>query len=124
MDEKRASGRYYTRGNPFQLEPFQTWAKASNLEQQITLEPFAGAKDIPQLIDAANLQCRDWAFFDIEPGAEGVVQRDTLANFPKDSMFVSPIHRGWHAILQRVAAYPSQNRPVTTISTNTHLRNA
>ena len=83
MDEKRASGRYYTRGNPFQLEPFRTWAKASNLEQQITLEPFAGAKDIPQLIDAAHLRCRDWALFDIEPGAEGVVQRDTLADFPK-----------------------------------------
>ena len=83
MDEKRASGRYYTRGNPFQLEPFQTWAKASNLEQQAALEPFAGAKDIPQLIDAANLQCRDWALFDIEPGAKGVVQRDTLADFPK-----------------------------------------
>ncbi|RKU17021.1 hypothetical protein C6503_11610 [Candidatus Poribacteria bacterium] len=83
MDEKRASGRYYTRGNPFLLKPFQTWAKASQLDQQITLEPFAGAKDIPQLIDAANLQCRDWAFFDIEPGAEGIAQRDTLADFPK-----------------------------------------
>ena len=83
MDEKRASGRYYTRGNPFQLEPFHTWAKASNLAQQITLEPFAGAKDIPQLIDAANLRCSDWALFDIEPGAEGVGQRDTLADFPK-----------------------------------------
>ena len=83
MDEKRASGRYYTRGNPFQLEPFQTWAKASNLEQQVALEPFAGAKDIPQLIDAAHLQCRDWLFFDIEPGTEGIVQRDTLADFPK-----------------------------------------
>jgi hypothetical protein len=83
MDEKRASGRYYTRGNPFQLEPFQAWAKASNLAQQITLEPFAGAKDIPQLIDAASLQCRDWAFFDIQPGTEGIAQRDTLADFPK-----------------------------------------
>ena len=83
MDEKRASGRYYTRGNPFQLEPFQTWAEASNLEQQIALEPFAGAKDIPQLIDAASLHCQDWAFFDIKPGAEGVVQRDTLADFPE-----------------------------------------
>ena len=83
MDEKRAIGRYYTRGNPFLLEPFHTWAKASNLAQQITLEPFAGAKDIPQLIDAANLRCPDWALFDIEPGAEGVVQRDTLADFPK-----------------------------------------
>ena len=83
MDEKRASGRYYTRGNPFQLEPFQTWAKASNLEQQIALEPFAGAKDIPQLIGSADLRCRDWAFYDIAPGANGVVQRDTLADFPK-----------------------------------------
>ena len=83
MDEKRANGRYYTRGNPFQLNPFQTWAKALNLEQQIALEPFAGAKDIPQLIDAADLRCRDWAFFDIEPGTNGIVQQDTLANFPK-----------------------------------------
>ena len=83
MDEKRASGRYYTRGNPFLLKPFHTWARASQLDQQITLEPFAGAKDIPQLIDAANFQCRDWAFFDIEPGAEGIAQRDTLADFPK-----------------------------------------
>ena len=83
MDEKRASGRYYTRGNPFQLKPFKTWATASNLAQQTTLEPFAGAKDIPQLIEAANLCCQDWAFFDIQPGAEGIVQRDTLADFPK-----------------------------------------
>ena len=83
MDEKRASGRYYTRGNPFQLKPFQTWAKELNFKQQIALEPFAGAKDIPQLIDAAHLQCRDWAFFDIEPGAKGIVQRDTLADFPR-----------------------------------------
>ena len=83
MDEKRASGRYYTRGNPFQLEPFRAWAKASNLKQQTALEPFAGAKDIPRLIDAAHLRCRDWSFFDIEPGANGIVQRDTLADFPK-----------------------------------------
>ena len=83
MDEKRASGRYYTRGNPFRLTPFQTWAKASNLAEQIILEPFAGAKDILQLISAANLRCRDWALFDINPGAEGIVQRDTLADFPE-----------------------------------------
>ena len=84
MDEKRASGRYYTRGNPFQLEPFQTWAKASYLEQQVALEPFAGAKDIPQLINAANLRCRDWALFDIKPAAKGIGQRDTLADFPEE----------------------------------------
>lgn len=83
MDEKRASGRYYTRGNPFQLKPFQTWAKEINLAQQITLEPFAGAKDIPRLVDTADLRCRDWAFYDIAPAAKGIVQRDTLADFPK-----------------------------------------
>ncbi len=82
MDEKRASGRYYTRGNPFQFEPFLSWAEASHLGQQVALEPFAGAKDIPQLIEAANLKCQGWVFFDIKPGAEGVVQRDTLADFP------------------------------------------
>lgn len=83
MDTKRANGRYYTRGNPFQLEPFQTWTKDSNLEQQIVLEPFAGAKHILQLIDSVHLRCRDWAFYDIEPGAKGIVKRDTLTDFPK-----------------------------------------
>ena len=82
MDEKRANGRYYTRGNPFRLKPFQRWAKTSDLEHQVALEPFAGAKDIPELVDAAGLYCRAWAFFDIAPGTEGVVRRDTLADFP------------------------------------------
>ncbi len=83
MDEKRASGRYYTRGNPFRLNPFRAWAKELDLERQIILEPFAGAGDIPRLIEASHLWCRDWAFFDIEPGAKEVVRRDTLAAFPK-----------------------------------------
>ncbi len=83
MDKKRANGRYYTRGNPFQMEVFQTWAKALNLEQQTVLEPFAGAKHIPQLIAAADLQCGDWACYDIAPGAKGIVQRDTLLDFPR-----------------------------------------
>ncbi len=83
MDKKRANGRYYTRGNPFQLEPFKRWTKKLNLEQQTVLEPFAGAKDIPQLIDSAHLGCRDWAFYDIEPAAKGILRRDTLIDFPK-----------------------------------------
>ena len=82
MDKKRANGRYYTRGNPFQLEPFKHWAKEVNLEQQTILEPFAGAKDIPHLIDSTDLMCQNWAFYDIEPGAKGIVQQDTLAEFP------------------------------------------
>ena len=112
MDEKRASGRYYTRGNPFQLEPFQTWAIASNLERQSVLEPFAGAKDIPRLIDAAHLQCRDWAFFDIEPGAKGIVQRDTLADFPEgfDVCITNPPWLARNSATRRGLPFPEATR--------------
>ena len=112
MDEKRASGRYYTRGNPFQLEPFQTWAIASNLERQSVLEPFAGAKDIPRLIDAAHLQCRDWTFFDIEPGAKGIVQRDTLADFPEgfDVCITNPPWLARNSATRRGLPFPEATR--------------
>lgn len=83
IDNKRANGRYYTCGNPFQLDPFKKWAIDSDLEHQVVLEPFAGAKNIPQLINSTHLKCQDWEYFDVEPGAEGIVQRDTLADFPK-----------------------------------------
>jgi len=83
MDKKRANGRYYTCGNPFELEPFQTWAETLNLERHTALEPFAGSKSIPRLIDSAELRCSNWALFDLEPGVPGIVQRDTLSDFPK-----------------------------------------
>lgn len=83
MDIKRANGQYYTRGNPFQLTPFKLWTDRANLKENKILEPFAGAKDIPQLIKLANLESGEWVFYDIKPGAEGVLQRDTLADFPK-----------------------------------------
>lgn len=83
MEEKRATGRYYTRGNPFQLKPFRAWAAELNLNQQTALEPFAGDKSIPQLIGKTGLTCQDWALFDIEPAAAEVKQRDTLKDFPK-----------------------------------------
>ena len=83
IDKKRANGRYYTCGNPFQFEVFSRWAIDSKLEQQIILEPFAGAKNIPQLINATHLKCQDWEYFDIAPGAEGITRRDTLTDFPE-----------------------------------------
>ena len=83
MDQKRANGRYYTRGNPFKLTPFLNWADTLNLQEQNVLEPFAGAKDIPQLIESAHLHCNKWGFYDIEPGAKGVQERDTLSDFPE-----------------------------------------
>lgn len=82
MNNKRANGQYYTRGNPFQLEPFRKWAENSELNHQTVLEPFAGAKDIARLIESTHLTCQDWAFYDIEPGENGINQRDTLTDFP------------------------------------------
>lgn len=82
IDKKRANGRYYTCGNPFQFEVFNRWAIDSKLEQEVILEPFAGAKNIPQLINSTHLKCQDWEYFDIEPGAVGITRRDTLTDFP------------------------------------------
>lgn len=82
MDHKRAGGRYYTRGNPFLLKPFQRWAKEADLERRRVVEPFAGAKDIPRLLESAGYVRLDWSLFDIQPSAEGVARRDTLADFP------------------------------------------
>lgn len=83
MDKKRATGRYYTRGNPFKSEPFKEWTEKLHLNQQTVIEPFAGSKSIPKLIRDADFHCRDWVFFDIEPGVAGILQRDTLTDFPK-----------------------------------------
>ena len=39
---KRTNGVYYTTRNPFELKPFQDWAKKINLKNLEVLEPFAG----------------------------------------------------------------------------------
>ena len=112
IDEKRATGRYYTRGNPFLLKPFRAWATALNLDRQIALEPFAGDNSIPQLISEARLQCRDWALFDIEPAAAEVQQRDTLADFPKgfDVCITNPPWLARNSASRRGLPFPSDSR--------------
>ncbi len=112
MDEKRANGRYYTCGNPFQIKPFQRWAKDSDLEQQVALEPFAGAKHIPQLIDTAQLKCQDWKTYDIEPGAKGILQRDTLTDFPKgfDVCITNPPWLARNSATRRGLPFPESTK--------------
>ncbi|MCG9126866.1 hypothetical protein JT359_04625 [Candidatus Poribacteria bacterium] len=83
MDNKRAIGRYYTRGNPFKLSPFINWVNKANIQENTIIEPFAGAKDIPNLIDSAHLEYKRWELFDLHPGANGIQKRDTLTDFPK-----------------------------------------
>ena len=112
IDEKRATGRYYTRGNPFLLKPFRAWAATLNLDRQIALEPFAGDNSIPQLISEARLKCRDWALFDIEPAAAEVQQRDTLADFPKgfDVCITNPPWLARNSATRRGLPFPSDSR--------------
>ena len=112
IDEKRATGRYYTRGNPFLSNPFRAWAAALNLNQQTVLEPFAGDNSIPRLIREAQLQCRDWALFDIEPAAAAVRQRDTLAEFPKgfDVCITNPPWLARNSATRRGLPFPSDTQ--------------
>ncbi len=112
IDEKRATGRYYTRGNPFLSTPFRAWAAALNLNQQTVLEPFAGDNSIPRLIREAQLQCRDWALFDIEPAAAAVQQRDTLADFPKgfDVCITNPPWLARNSATRRGLPFPSDTQ--------------
>ena len=112
IDEKRATGRYYTRGNPFLLKPFRTWAAELNLNQQNVLEPFAGDNSIPQRIREAQLQCRDWALFDIEPAATEVQQRDTLTDFPKgfDVCITNPPWLARNSATRRGLPFPSDTQ--------------
>ena len=112
IDEKRATGRYYTRGNPFLSTPFRAWAAALNLNQQTVLEPFAGDNSIPRLIREAQLQCRDWALFDIEPAAAAVRQRDTLADFPKgfDVCITNPPWLARNSATRRGLPFPSDTQ--------------
>ena len=110
IDNKRANGRYYTCGNPFQLDPFKKWAIDSDLEHQVVLEPFAGTKNIPQLINSTHLKCQDWEYFDVEPGVEGIVQRDTLADFPKgfEVCITNPPWLARNSATRRGLPYPNE----------------
>lgn len=82
-DKKRAQGRYYTVGNPFDCHPFREWAKCADIDRKTILEPFAGSNRLIEHLERLGL-CSDWHAFDILPGAKGVRRRDTLTSFPKN----------------------------------------
>lgn len=79
--DKRANGRFYTRGNPFSLKPFRSWAQRANLKNECVLEPFAGANHLIKSLIKLEL-CNQFASFDVSPNDEAVTFRDTLKEFP------------------------------------------
>ena len=81
IQTKRQFGRYYTKGNPFVLAPFKSWAKSVGLESKTVLEPFAGANNIITALQAVGYS-KNFTSYDIDPQAKGVKYRDTLKEFP------------------------------------------
>jgi len=77
---KRRRGVYYTTGNPFELKPFQDWAKKINLKELEALEPFAGENHI---ITWLGKKCKSHKSYDIKPKAAETEKQDTLKKFPK-----------------------------------------
>ena len=85
MENKRNLGQYFTMTNPFVLEPFVKWFNSiPNIENEILLEPYAGANNIVKMLGTDN----KWVCYDYEPPKENVcsqfpvIQRDTIENFP------------------------------------------
>ncbi len=82
MSSKRAQGQFYTRGNPFHLEPFRWWAQKAGLPRARILEPFAGANHIIRVLREAGA-CGAFASYDLAPAGRAVQRRDTIADFPE-----------------------------------------
>ncbi len=80
LNTKRSLGAFYTRGNPFTLDPFRDWLNQAKPLGTI-LEPFAGQGSIPNLLKEAGINAK-WKMFDIAPNNYGVERRDTLKDFP------------------------------------------
>lgn len=97
--DARSLGQYYTVGNPFKHPAFLEW-----LQDDLILEPFAGSKNIVHLVNQGRWDC-----YDIDPKAEGVLQRDTLANFPKGyrTVVTNPPYLAKNSATRRGLPYPS-----------------
>ena len=77
---KRTEGVYYTTGNPFELKPFNDWARKIKLKELEVLEPFAGENHI---ITWLGKKCKSHKSYDIKPKAAETEKQDTLKKFPK-----------------------------------------
>ena len=107
---ERSKGRYLTEANPFSHRLFQEWFALIPPNATI-LEPFAGACNIPKLINTliANVS---WACYDIEPIKDKdykTIKRDTLMRFPTGFKvcITNPPFLAKNSATRRKLAYPS-----------------
>ena len=110
LHTKRSKGRYFTKGNPFNLQHFKKWANRVKLSNQTVLEPFAGANDIIKNLQSLSL-CHQFASYDIAPSHKLVKKRDTIKKFPK-SFSVCVTNPPWlarNSATRRSLPYPKTN---------------
>lgn len=89
MQNKREYGQYFTTTNPFNHPLFKEWMVIANLtEDDVILEPYAGANNILQLMFESGFNYK-WKCYDIEPPEINnfpeykVEYRDTIKDFPE-----------------------------------------
>ena len=88
MQSKREFGQYFTIENPFNHPLFNEWMILTGYkDEDVILEPFAGANNILRLMDESGYHNR-WKCYDIEPAEHNafplynVEFRDTIKEFP------------------------------------------
>lgn len=107
MNIKRKHGQYFTRGNPFALDPFLEWSNSVGLASKRILEPFAGANNIIKTLERDGL-CNQFSSYDIDPASENVIKRDTIDSFPKgfDICVTNPPWLARNSATRRQLPYP------------------
>ena len=81
MTQNRRKGKFYTVGNPFTGRVFRNFAIENHFPYYTVLEPFAGANHLIRHLRDLEL-CNKSVSYDIDPGHDDVVQRDTINDFP------------------------------------------
>ncbi|HIJ87407.1 MAG TPA: hypothetical protein HPP97_06920 [Desulfuromonadales bacterium] len=83
MTNKIKHGQFFTTHNPFYHPEFQRWLTNSVklTPADIILEPFAGSNNLVKMLQDTGIT-NSFQSYDIDPQADNIVQRDTIAHFP------------------------------------------
>lgn len=130
MIKKRELGQFFTIGNPFELKPFAIWfTKILNKYNKPIkiLEPFAGANNIPELIQSIGFteEHITWDCFDIDPindpeiNTSGIYvnKQDTLLNYPTgyDIAITNPPYLAKNTAKRNNLTYPKEAEKYTDL---------
>ena len=117
MENKRLFGQYFTITNPFDTVAFYRWIDEMpfDIKGNTILEPFAGANNIPAMLNESEMLMNKWDCFDIEPPEINqckqfiITQKDTIKDFPKGYKIAitNPPYLSKNSATRRGLAYPN-----------------